>query len=419
MTASKRDMTPRERFLSAATGAACDTIPVLYWLNPHGACRLMAECRPAPALAKTLLSKMLWKRFIRAKAFGEKEISRLLPYKVMEYGNSEYLLHIGSDAAFKSMGNFKEVRTARKRIFRENGKIRFLDPFGAVRALGGIYLDVIRPAVRSVGELAAYRFPSLDNPAAIKLFRKQRPDACIMIEVGGPQQVTSQNILNLEDYMLALYDSPEVIDDFHARVAEWSLSIAEKAVRAGADMVFIGDDYGMNGRPLISMEFWKRYTYPHLKRMIGEIHRMGVPVMLHSCGYQMPFLESYVEAGLDVLQSFQPMAGNDFDAASREFGKKITFATGIDTQRGESMTPGQFRDDIARRHDLGMSGGRFILAMTHMLQYTMPLENIDTIFRTVDEIRRNASAPRSKRQHHRRAAEHTSSTAAGVFTATN
>ncbi len=134
------------------------------------------------------------------------------------------------------------------------------------------------------------------------------------------------------------------------------------------------------------------YTFPHLERMIREIHRMGVPVMLHSCGYQMPFLESYVDAGLDVLQSFQPMAGNDFEAAFAEFGRRLTFATGIDTQQGEWMTSTQLRNDILRYCEIGASGGRFILAMTHMLQHTMPLDNIRTILETIEDLSAQSAA---------------------------
>jgi hypothetical protein len=51
-------------------------------------------------------------------------------------------------------------------------------------------------------------------------------------------------------------------------------------------------------------------------------------------------------AGLDMQQAFQPLAGNDFAAAYAMYGEKLTFITGIDTQRGESMGPQEFQDDI-------------------------------------------------------------------------
>jgi len=92
------------------------------------------------------------------------------------------------------------------------------------------------------------------------------------------------------------------------------------------------------------------------------------------------------EAELDILQSFQPMAGNDFQTAHQKFGDRLTFCTGVDVQRGEMMTPEALRDDILRAYRIGGRNGRHILGFTHMLQYTMPAENVETILGTLREI---------------------------------
>ena len=36
-------MTPRERVSAAVRGLPVDRAPVMYWINPHAACRLMSE----------------------------------------------------------------------------------------------------------------------------------------------------------------------------------------------------------------------------------------------------------------------------------------------------------------------------------------------------------------------------------------
>ena len=164
------------------------------------------------------------------------------------------------------------------------------------------------------------------------------------------------------------------------------IDIALRSIEAGSDVIIIYDDYGYTDRTLISMEMWKEFTYPHLKRQVEAIHEAGGIAMLHSCGYQMPFLPHYVEIGVDMLQSMQPKAGNDFAEAYREFGDKLTFVTGIDIQQGEMMTPHELREDILKAYRTGGRNGRHILGMTHMLQYTMPQENMQTIFQTVSEI---------------------------------
>jgi uroporphyrinogen-III decarboxylase len=190
----------------------------------------------------------------------------------------------------------------------------------------------------------------------------------------------------MSQFMMALYDAPDDIKAFQRRFADWMIGIARRSVKAGADIVFIYDDYGYTNRPLISMEMWKEFTYPHLCRQIEAVHDAGALAMLHSCGYQMPFLDYYVEAGLDILQTFQPKAGNDFKAAYEKYGGRLTFNTGIDIQLGEMMTPAEVRDSILDSYRIGGMNGRHILGMTHMLQYTMPDANIRAVLDTVRGI---------------------------------
>ena len=37
---------------------------------------------------------------------------------------------------------------------------------------------------------------------------------------------------------------------------------------------------------------------------------------------------------MDILQTFQPKAGNDFAAAYAQYGDRVCFNTGIDIQQG-------------------------------------------------------------------------------------
>lgn len=121
------------------------------------------------------------------------------------------------------------------------------------------------------------------------------------------------------------------------------------------------------------MKMWEEVTYPHLMRLIATAHEEGVPMMLHSCGYQIPFLEFYVKAGLHVLQSFQPNAGNDFEEAYEQYGDALTFATGIDAQQGEQLSPQELREDILHDYQVGRCKPRHILAQCSQRGTRSPL----------------------------------------------
>jgi uroporphyrinogen-III decarboxylase len=380
-------MTSRERVLAAVTGQPVDRTPVMVWLNPHMTCRLTAEYRSGERWLPNFAATRLWRRFDRKGRTEAGEITRMLPLLLEAYGNSHYALDLGADIALLSP-EFASPSGMLGGIRREDGKLRIDGPFGLVYGVGGIYAEVVEHPVDDARSLSRLELPPLKPStfAGIRRFRRAHPDACIMVEAFSFQQVVRDFIMETSRYMMALYDEPKAIQAFHDRLADWIVEIIRRIADAGADLVFLQDDYGTGGRPLISMQMWKRFVYPYLVRFVDAAHEAGVPFVLHSCGYQMPFLEHYVAAGVDALQSFQPKAGNDLETAYAEYGDDLTFITGIDIQRGESMTPEALREEILHNVRIGRATDRFILGTTHMMQVTMPMSNVRAIFDTIREI---------------------------------
>jgi len=360
---------------------------VFYWLNPHTTCRLIAEYQPARSGPANWVARRLWRRFKKQGEMEAGEWTRMWPFLFEEYGNGLYALDLGADFSLQSP-ELTSPTNFIKSIKKKNGRLTFKGPFDITLGLGGIYAYPIEPAVKSARDLEDIEFPPVMDKhfAAVGKFCKTHPKVCATVEIFSFQQMVCDFVLGTEQFMLALYDYPGEIKAFMHRLADWIVEAIRYAAKAGADIVCIGDDYGATGRPLISVKMWQEFTYPHLKRFIEAAHEAGTLFMLHSCGYQMPFLAYYVEAGLDILQSFQPKAGNDFAAAYEQYGDRLAFATGIDVQRGESMRPQELRKEILHNYCIGKTKGRHILGTTHMMQYTMPAENVHTIFDTVREI---------------------------------
>jgi hypothetical protein len=329
----------------------------------------------------------MWRRFRTQGELQAGEWTRAWPLLLEEFGNGHYALELGADVSVQSP-EFTSPTAFVTSIRKRNGRLRFKGPFGITMGMGGVYAYPIEPAVSDARDLENLQLPPVTDAqfAGTKRFRQAHSDACIACEIFSFQQVLCDYILGMESFMLALYDYPDDIATFLGRLADWIVDIIRHAAQTGADVLCFADDYGMTGRPLISMQMWKEFTYPHLRRFIAVAHEEGVPFMLHSCGYQMPFLEHYVEVELDVLQSFQPKAGNDFAAAYAEYGDQLAFATGIDIQRGEMMAPQELRQEILDNYAIGKTKGRHILGTTHMVQYSMPRENLEVMLDTVQEI---------------------------------
>jgi uroporphyrinogen-III decarboxylase len=387
MTPARTPMTARERVRATVAGLPVDAVPVMTWLNPHAGCRLMAEFQPASDSTRDATGRRLWEQFSRGSASLSEEERAFAPLLYMGYVNQEYALDLGSDLVSVGL----PIDDLGRRLPREDegGSLYIQDAFGSVRRMASVYLEVVEPAVKEIKDLVELPLPDASSEKPydrIRKFRAEHPDACLYGESFGVQDFPSTQIWEMSQFMLALYDYPDEVKQFQARFNDYMIGISRRMVAAGADVILIYDDYGTSGAPLTSVEMWKEFTYPHLRKHIEAVHDADAIAMLHSCGYQMPFLRYYVDAELDILQSLQPKAGNDFAAAHAEFGDRLTFSTGVDVQRGETMTPEELREDILRAYRIGGRNGHHILGYTHMLQYTMPAENIDVILRTVREI---------------------------------
>ena len=198
----------------------------MYWLNPHAACRLLAEFQGGRNRLASWIGRTLWRRFTAAGELAAGQWPRALPLFLTDYANSAYVLDLGADTAWKAPADAKGLGQIRRNLYRENGQLRLRDPwFGSIRGLGGIYADIVEPVIKSAGDLAAYRFNDLSDTAALRKFRRAHPDACLLAEVAGVQQALSDIMWRTDQFMLALYDHPAEIAAFQERLADWIIGL--------------------------------------------------------------------------------------------------------------------------------------------------------------------------------------------------
>ena len=155
------------------------------------------------------------------------------------------------------------------------------------------------------------------------------------------------------------------------------------------DVLRFGDDLGMDSGPFMQPEIYRRLFKPRHARLTEYVHKhSGMKTFLHSCGSLYRLLPDLIEAGYDVLNPVQ-FTARDMDAArlKREFGKDVTFwGGGCDTRRILNRgTPGEVRDHVRRQIETLAPGGGFVFNTVHNIMPDCPPENVEMMFRTVDE----------------------------------
>jgi uroporphyrinogen decarboxylase len=167
----------------------------------------------------------------------------------------------------------------------------------------------------------------------------------------------------------------EFFYEYHRRMFQ----VAEGLI----DMAHVTDDYGMQTGPLISLEVFRRFYKPHLKRFCGLTHEFGAKVFHHDDGAMRDFIPDLIEAGIDILNPIQwRCPGMEMAGLKRDYGRQLVFHGGIDNQQTLPFgSEADVRAEVRTAIDaLAADKTGYILAPCHNIQANTPVGNIIAMY---------------------------------------
>jgi len=185
--------------------------------------------------------------------------------------------------------------------------------------------------------------------------------------VDGPMAVYA-DLRGVEAALLDLVDAPEKFLDAAEIITDNAISFAVAQVRAGADMVGVGDAVAS----LISPAMYRRFVQPFERRLFDAIHEQGGAVKLHICGNIRNIVGAMAETGADIidLDWMVPLAGS-----RAAVGPDVTLAGNFDPSAVLLQgTPEEVAE--AAKMCLAAGGKRFILQPGCEVPPATPEENI-------------------------------------------
>lgn len=239
----------------------------------------------------------------------------------------------------------------------------------------GYYMEIDKSPLKELNDIYKYKLPVVkDEPFYddLKLVcDKYSKDLTI---IGGSISIfeNSWYLRGFQNFLMDLVLNKDAIHFLLDKVMNYNLQLGFKILDLGVDILFTGDDFGMQTGLLISYDAWREFFYPRWAKLFQEFKkkRPDIKIAYHSDGYIVPLIDDLIEAGVDILNPVQPDC-MDPAVLKRRYGKKLSFWGSIDVQHTLSFgTPKDVEDEVRQRLKTVAPGGGLILGSTHNVQFS-------------------------------------------------
>jgi uroporphyrinogen decarboxylase len=271
----------------------------------------------------------------------------------------------------------------------------FTDDWGCLvcAAPDGVGAHPTRPIVTSVDEWRDYvanSMPAIEPTtfaAGIKDCVSSNADHYVAAPFWRTFYERMYMLVGFEDLMMEIATHGDLFAAMLADLRVFTIQGIELIADAGADAVFLADDWGTQDRLQISPAMWREHFRPAYAAMIDTAHAKGLDVWLHSCGNITELIPEWIDIGLDVIAHLQT-AALDLPAIAETYRGQITFFGGIDVQF--NLVNGD-RHSIRREVELLMEQfhaheGRYIASPSNSIMPETPVENVWALFEAIKEF---------------------------------
>jgi uroporphyrinogen decarboxylase len=192
-------------------------------------------------------------------------------------------------------------------------------------------------------------------------------------------------IIGQQRYYVWMHTKPDVVEAIIQHVVEYEAEATRRFLEAAGgliDITYFGNDFGTQRGLFISPAMYHRFMRPYLKRYFDVSREYGCRVMKHSCGAVRAIIPWLIEDGVEILDPVQvAAAGMGLQSLVREFGDRLSFHGGVNTQ--STLPFGSVVDvraEVRSYIELTRGRGGYILCGSQDYTEDIPTENILAIY---------------------------------------
>ena len=212
--------------------------------------------------------------------------------------------------------------------------------------------------------------------------------------VPGLNLKNPKGIRDIAEWYMSVIMRPDYVRGIFETQSEIAIENLKKfhaIVGSHIDAIFLcGTDFGTQDSQFCGVDTLEEMYLPYYKKLNDWIHtNTNWKTFKHSCGAIEPFMQSFIDAGFDIINPVQiNAAGMDPRHLKETYGKNITFwGGGVDTQKVLAFgSTDDVRKQVFAECDILSKDGGFVFNTVHNIQANVPTENIVTMLDTIRDF---------------------------------
>jgi uroporphyrinogen decarboxylase len=191
-------------------------------------------------------------------------------------------------------------------------------------------------------------------------------------------------VIGFERLLQWIYKEPTALRKLLKALTDYFVGVAEYAMDLGVDGFWFFGDIADNHGPFMNRRTYQRLFHPYHRRAYQSVRRKNGLVILHTDGDVRPIVPDFIDAGINVLQPIDAIAGMNVIDLKRLYGDKIGFIGNIDNSN--TLPFGSVRDvrkEVMEKMAVAGQGGGYVCGSSHSVPDSVPPENYMALIDTV------------------------------------
>ena len=142
----------------------------------------------------------------------------------------------------------------------------------------------------------------------------------------------ARELMGTENLSFAWYDEPILMHDMMEFWGDFLIEATRPILKAtDVEYVCLAEDLAMKTGPLLNPQTYRKFIFPHLRRVLGFLKSHGVRyVCVDTDGNPEVLLRSMLEAGVDAVWPLERAADQDPIRLRKVFGRTLRLWGGVD-----------------------------------------------------------------------------------------